>query len=577
YHDRNATAEYNDVMKDEWRLQDEYDRMLEEEEKRLAFLFNCADSDDEADRLDDLAEEDQEAEMIVDSAWITESDIRTPAQEEDAVREEDDLEETGWAEMDEALVQRAPEHLGEAGGGGVETDVEEEDEAVAAEQPRRRHRKGGGTRSEVLSKRVLQSKRAVAAENPQYFCAMKFINKEWDNPLRDIRMDGEVVIHNEPPMEIKDLKISDVPASPVDADRVLAAWNWLVDNNPLYQEFRHIPVELWSGLIEEQSRTQAVGSGSPRQRELFSATVLRALPPGPRMAEQEVGQMVVGVDVEILDGAKFSKPDLLHMLFPELYPFALGGFRLEHHKIKFRSEDTELDESEVHTIKDYAKYRLMHFDRRFSRNARFISFMSDWVLKNATSGYQMWTTTKRRGGGQVMKKCDIMDGGRLKRDETVSLPSCLRSAIQYKVALRYDLFAMFKELGVPQVFLTWTVNLKSTAFRANFPSAEEAMNDVGLFAMVFHKEWERIWSYIDKEWATKVVGGVRSFAWVVEYQDYGAPHVHIVLWAGKSLEELISQNNREGNEIVITCARQHRDPEVRRLLARLQVHKHTED
>lgn len=165
----------------------------------------------------------------------------------------------------------------------------------------------------------------------------------------------------------------------------------------------------------------------------------------------------------------------------------------------------------------------------------------------------------------------------MKRDETVSLPSCLRSAIQYKVALRHDLLAMFKELGVPQVFLTWTVNLRSTAFRANFPSAEEAMNDVGLFAIVFHKEWERVWSYIHKEWAKKVVGGVRSFAWVLEYQERGAPHVHIVLWTGKTLEELINQNNRGGNETVITCARHHRDPEVQRLVARLQMHEHTKD
>lgn len=297
--------------------------------------------------------------------------------------------------------------------------------------------------------------------SPPYLIQMEFLNKEWDNPLREIRLDGEVIIHKELPMEMKELKLSDVPylcrivthsnvtrkqgaqlcfphldgsvsiyasrkclgsadglwsflldrrASPVDADRVLAAWNWLIQNNPLYQEFRRIPVEVWRGLIEEQSRTLAVGSGSAQQREIFSATVLRALPPGPRMAEQEVGEMIVGLDVETLDTVKFSNRDILHMIFPELYPFARGGFRLEHHKTKLRSEDSELDESDVYTIKEYAKYRLMHFDRRFSRNARFISFMSDWVLKNATSGYQMRTTTKRRGGGQATKKSDIMDG-----------------------------------------------------------------------------------------------------------------------------------------------------------------------
>lgn len=181
-------------------LQDEYDQMLEEEEKRLAFLFDCAEYDDEVEGVDyteevgmedmgedeeglalslfgsDFGEEQEEGEMFVDSPWIPESDLMAPGQVQDDIREEERFDDTGWAEMDEALVRLAPEDSGEAGrrgGGGVEMEVEEEEEATAVDQPRRRHRKGaGGAQSEVLSNQVLQNKKKVAAEKPQYFCAV---------------------------------------------------------------------------------------------------------------------------------------------------------------------------------------------------------------------------------------------------------------------------------------------------------------------------------------------------------------------------------------------------------------------
>ncbi|KAG0009064.1 hypothetical protein BGZ81_003651, partial [Podila clonocystis] len=200
-HDQNATDEYNDAAKEEWRLQDEYDQMLDEEEKRLAFLLDCAEYDEEFEGLDctedvgmedmgedqdgfalslfgsDFAEEENAGQIFVDNPWITESDIMASAQVQgydDIMEEEETLGETGWAEMDEALVQLAPENLGEVGGGrGVEMDVEEEQEVTAVEQPRRLHRKGaGGTRSEVLSNTILERKRRVATEKPQYFCGV---------------------------------------------------------------------------------------------------------------------------------------------------------------------------------------------------------------------------------------------------------------------------------------------------------------------------------------------------------------------------------------------------------------------
>ena len=130
---------------------------------------------------------------------------------------------------------------------------------------------------------------------------------------------------------------------------------------------------------------------------------------------------------------------------------------------------------------------------------------------------------------------------------------------------------------MPQIFITWTVDLTSPAFCGTLGSVNAGLKDVALFCIAFRNEWHRVWTYIHKVWAKKVVGGVHEFAWVLEYQERGTPHIHMVLWTGKSLQELIEQNNRGGRETVVTCSRHHPDARVRVLVEWCQVHRHSED
>lgn len=165
----------------------------------------------------------------------------------------------------------------------------------------------------------------------------------------------------------------------------------------------------------------------------------------------------------------------------------------------------------------------------------------------------------------------------IRRDESISLPATLKNAIHYKVRLRQDLMAMFRDLGPPQIFITWSINLQSPGFLGPIGSVEESLKDVALFCGAFKKEWHRVWTSIHKTWSNKVLGGTREFSWVLEYQEQGAPHIHMVLWTGKTAAEVIDQNNRGGNETVVSCSRQHQDARVRELVEQLQIHRHTKD
>lgn len=37
-----------------------------------------------------------------------------------------------------------------------------------------------------------------------------------------------------------------------------------------------------------------------------------------------------------------------------------------------------------------------------------------------------------------------------------------------------------------------------------------------------------------------MVGGIQHFSWVMEEQDRGSPHIHMILWTGKTLDELMA-------------------------------------
>ncbi|KAG0013567.1 hypothetical protein BGZ81_000952 [Podila clonocystis] len=131
-------------------------------------------------------------------------------------------------------------------------------------------------------------------------------------------------------------------------ERILDAWNWLIEHNPLYQDEEDIEHEQLPAVnldILEEERAEPNFS--------FPWSVVAAAEAGPRAGDTEVQNLQVGMDRRGR-AQYFRDPDLMVKAFPELFPFGRGGFSLWHHKKNLRTEGEA--GVPILSLKDYVKY-----------------------------------------------------------------------------------------------------------------------------------------------------------------------------------------------------------------------------
>ncbi|KAF9953443.1 hypothetical protein BGZ65_004679 [Modicella reniformis] len=383
-----------------------------------------------------------------------------------------------------------------------------------------------------------------------------------------------------------------------DKTKIRAAYDWLIQNNPLYYGFQVVDPSDIPHLPQHEQ-------GGVRRRHGFETQILSQPDPGPQVAEEALGDLAAGIDMVNNAPVKFSDQNLVVSLFPEIYIFGHSAFQLAHQRESLRgqlplqepqalppfiqhqhqqdqveegedaedegeavvgeeedvdveggnddndddddmeeehgSEDEYLpseestresttdndeleDEDELgggsrsrFTIKNYAKLRLLHFDRTWGENARFLSFFFYWVNKDTVYGYRLRSTSATRGQREERRPTNVSD-------------------------------VMQAEDG-GQCF-PW--------------------DDIPKFVCAYNREWSRVWNFIRKTWSDKLLGGLKAWFWVTEFQDRGVPHVHFVLWSNWSVEELVEANN-SGNRrrVIITTSSEPVQDVTERYLERI--------
>ncbi|KAF9317187.1 hypothetical protein BG006_003417, partial [Podila minutissima] len=124
-------------------------------------------------------------------------------------------------------------------------------------------------------------------------------------------------------------------------DRIIAAWNFLVQHNRLYRGQPNInagPAEVdlrdakfVRDVIDEQRPVHA-------GQEAFGGFVIRGEDePGPRAGDIAIEDVAVAIDSETHELVTFAAPDIMAKVFPELFPLGNGHFSLWHQKIKGRT------------------------------------------------------------------------------------------------------------------------------------------------------------------------------------------------------------------------------------------------
>lgn len=146
---------------------------------------------------------------------------------------------------------------------------------------------------------------------------------------------------------------------------------------------------------------------------------------------------------------KFTDDRLFWLLFPWLFPNGEGV--------------PKYDNRNILSLKEHIKMLLLHpNDRRFGQSPQFIFFAADMMERIAIPTYSHRVVhprfSRQLHRGNIYQRDEGTGEEYIREDMTIGVPHVIRSSISYKRRRFLNLMAMFRALGAPQLFLTFTCN-----------------------------------------------------------------------------------------------------------------------
>ncbi|CEP11262.1 hypothetical protein [Parasitella parasitica] len=120
----------------------------------------------------------------------------------------------------------------------------------------------------------------------------------------------------------------------------------------------------------------------------------------------------------------------------------------------------------------------------------------------------------------------VHDGTNFLSNTTSSVPQTIRGSFAHKRKHALNLHCIFENLGSPQLFLTITCNDFAPEYQQY--DGQQPWDDAVMFATKFKRNFEELFSkYILKN-LSKKVEGISDWAWTMEIQQRGSPHIHML-------------------------------------------------
>lgn len=294
----------------------------------------------------------------------------------------------------------------------------------------------------------------------------------------------------------------------------------------------------------------------------------------PEAADVAFSDLIIGRDGATGSYIRLSTESLLALMFPHLYPKCEGHYSMASPT----EENTSRDESHGgiakatlynESLKGYTRQRLSIRDRRFAKDQAFVFFLLDCIEKNnIAAANRLVVSTKGRGN---ITQRDIVDSAtnKIKRNIVSTVPYIVRSSFAYKRKNFLNLSTVFRNLGAPQLFLTFSCNDYSDDFSAA-TGTQYPWEDPVLFGNHFRRKWLKFFDKYVLGHFARSIGGVEDYSWVLEIQDRGSPHIHCVLWTKRPVEELIAMNVVRTRLYPGTF---ESDPLMHRLVLKHQIHE----
>ncbi|TBU13530.1 helitron-like helicase [Hamiltosporidium tvaerminnensis] len=96
-----------------------------------------------------------------------------------------------------------------------------------------------------------------------------------------------------------------------------------------------------------------------------------------------------------------------------------------------------------------------------------------------------------------------------------------------------DAMAIVRKYGKPDLFITMTCNPNYAEISENLDANEKRENRPDLVDRVFREKHKALMADIIKN---KIFGKVKAYCYVIEFQNRGLPHAHILI----TLEAILS-------------------------------------
>ena len=276
----------------------------------------------------------------------------------------------------------------------------------------------------------------------------------------------------------------------------------------------------------------------------------------------------IGEGVKAVDSQHRMKEPLM---YPLLFPHGTQGFGKDVYQ--HQRESTRRDGSTYHkrvTGHEYLKHRLYRRDNEHDMYLRHGRLTQEWILSSylhvekKNLDYLRLNQDKLKAGNYKEVKA-AMAAKKLGQAGThVILPSSYRGSPRDNIQRYCDAMAVVRSLGKPSYFITMTCNPKWKEIVDNLPYGLKAHECPDLVARVFNIKLNALLDDLTKE---HVLGKVKGYTYVIEFQKRGLPHAHILL----IMEDQDTPKRPEHYDRVVT-AEFSDDPEVREVQAEYMYH-----
>ena len=260
------------------------------------------------------------------------------------------------------------------------------------------------------------------------------------------------------------------------------------------------------------------------------------------------------------------------LLYPLLFPYGTQGYG---DSVYLRQRPSTDRQGRTYyksiTAHQYLKHRLYRRDDNNDFHLRHGRLTQEWILSSYLHveqnnlNYLRFNQDKLKSGKykevqRAMAANQLGISGR-----HIILPSTYKGSPRDNVQRYCDAMAVVRELGKPSYFITMTCNPKWKEIVDTLPNGLKAYECPDLVARVFNIKLNALLDDLTKK---HVMGRVKGYTYVIEFQKRGLPHAHILL----IMEDEDEPKCPEQYDCGVT-AEFSDNPEVRELQARHMYHR----